>query len=946
MGSWAKFAPPTIANGKVYVPTFDNAFNVYGLLTNVNAPPVVSLTSPAANAAVSSGVTLTATAADTDGTIAGVDFYANGTYIGSGTVSGGVYSFVWTNMASGGYSLTAVATDNGNANAASTAVPIFVFGTGGGLTGSQTTPVGTQNLSTLGTDDWAHWGLTLASSYNHKSGAGGTISNFSTVGGGSAIRYTNNPNGFTWTGGTPTPTATATTNAVFVAGLNQGFTFTAPADLKTRTLVVYAGVFNSGSKLVAHLSDNSAPDYVDTSLVVLSAAAKSGMYTLTYKAGSAGQTLTVTYTQVSGSAGNITLQGAALATIAKPTPTITWVTPADIVYGTQLGSGQLNATASVPGAFSYTPAAGVVLNAGNGQTLQVAFTPTDTSTYNSATASVSINVSKATPAISWPDPADIVFGTALGATQLSATTTPAGSFAYNPPATTLLGGGATQLLQVTFTPTDTGNYTTATASAHINVSKATPTITWANPASVLSGTVLGGTQLNASANVPGSFVYAPASGTVLAEGNGQTLTATFTPDDLADYTTGIKTVTIDVAPNTPPGNSVLVTPPVSGGAPPTTLTFGTILASGTTTVTGSVSGPDLPTGFQLGTPAIFIDVTTTAQFAGSVTLCFSYAGVSYGDTSHLRLLHYAGGAWVDVTTSVDQNLQIICGATSSLSPFAMAQVTPTAPVITWTNPGDITYPAPLGDTQLNATASVPGSFSYAPPSSTVLNPGAGQTLSVTFTPDDLSLYTTATSSVQINVAKATPTVNWANPADITLGTALGATQLNATASVPGTYAYTPPASTILGAGNGQALSVTFTPADGTRYTPVTTGVQINVLGAAPNVSGALTIVRGGFRLVAATGRFQQSVTVKNNGAPLNAPVSLALDGLSANAQLYQASGVTSCAAPSGSPYATVNVGADNVFGAGEQVTVVLEFVNPSKAGISYAPRVLAGPGCR
>ena len=48
----------------------------------------------------------------------------------------------------------------------------------------------------------------------------------------------------------------------------------------------------------------------------------------------------------------------------KATPTITWSTPADITYGTALSATQLNATASVPGTFVYTPAAGTVLNAG------------------------------------------------------------------------------------------------------------------------------------------------------------------------------------------------------------------------------------------------------------------------------------------------------------------------------------------------------------------------------------------------------------------------------------------------------------------------------------------------------------------------------------------------------------------------------------------------------
>ena len=72
----------------------------------------------------------------------------------------------------------------------------------------------------------------------------------------------------------------------------------------------------------------------------------------------------------------------------KATPTITWATPADITYGTALGATQLNATASVPGTFVYTPAAGTVLNAGAAQTLSVTFTPTDAANYTTATATV------------------------------------------------------------------------------------------------------------------------------------------------------------------------------------------------------------------------------------------------------------------------------------------------------------------------------------------------------------------------------------------------------------------------------------------------------------------------------------------------------------------------------------------------------------------------------
>ena len=57
----------------------------------------------------------------------------------------------------------------------------------------------------------------------------------------------------------------------------------------------------------------------------------------------------------------------------------------------------------------------------------------------------------------------------------------------------------------------------------------------------------------------------------------------------------------------------------------------------------------------------------------------------------------------------------------------------------------------------------------------------------------------------------TPTMTWPNPANIVYGTALSATQLGATASVPGTFTYTPGVGTILQAGSGQTLSVGFTP---------------------------------------------------------------------------------------------------------------------------------------
>ena len=79
-----------------------------------------------------------------------------------------------------------------------------------------------------------------------------------------------------------------------------------------------------------------------------------------------------------------------------------------------------------------------------------------------------------------------------------------------------------------------------------------------------------------------------------------------------------------------------------------------------------------------------------------------------------------------------------------------------------------------------------------------------------------------------SIAKATPVLTWANPTDIIYGTLLSATQLNATADVAGTFAYTPAAGMKLNAGPNQELSVAFTPTDAANYNGTSKTVQINV----------------------------------------------------------------------------------------------------------------------
>ncbi len=74
---------------------------------------------------------------------------------------------------------------------------------------------------------------------------------------------------------------------------------------------------------------------------------------------------------------------------------------------------------------------------------------------------------------------------------------------------------------------------------------ATPVISWATPDPIIVGTALSSAQLNATANVPGSFVYSPGAGFVLPAGQ-YTLKASFTPSDPTRYATAKAYVNLTV----------------------------------------------------------------------------------------------------------------------------------------------------------------------------------------------------------------------------------------------------------------------------------------------------------------------------------------------------------------------------------------------------------------
>ncbi len=279
------------------------------------------------------------------------------------------------------------------------------------------------------------------------------------------------------------------------------------------------------------------------------------------------------------------------------------------------------------------------------------------------------------------------------------------------PAGSLAVGGDT--VTVTYTPdtSSVATFSAATGTTAVTVtatSKTSPLVAWSYPSPITYGTALGPAQLDATANVPGAFVYNPFSGTVLSAGQ-QVLTVNFTPTDTATYATA--------------------------------------------------------------------------------------------------------------------------------TDMAILTVNKASPAITWATPAPISYGTTLNAAQLNATANVPGLFTYSPGAGSTPHAGPA-VLTATFTPTDATDYAATTSTVTLTVNKAAPTITWPTPASVSVGTALTSAQLNASASTPGTFVYTPPAGTVMSSIGSVTLSAAFTPTDATDFNAASSSVTLTVTAAVPPPSAS------------------------------------------------------------------------------------------------------------
>ncbi len=242
-------------------------------------------------------------------------------------------------------------------------------------------------------------------------------------------------------------------------------------------------------------------------------------------------------------------------------------------------------------------------------------------------------------------------------------------------------------------------------------------------------------------------------------------------------------------------------------------------------------------------------VTTNAGCSGGTLLCTVPANsspircdvTSLPTGTHAITAYFAGDANHFPATSAALTQEVYAGvAPTFTSPDSVTFTIGTPATFSVTTTG-----APTPTLTYEPYENWPAGLSFSLPGDGTLVfagvPGAGDAGTY-----EMHLHATngvapaAEQVLQIVVKKRVPTIVWAAPEPIVVGTALDATQLLAVAMdgnapIAGTLDYSPPAGTLLDTGPGQVLSVTFTPQDGATYDSVTQTTTIDVLRKTPAI---------------------------------------------------------------------------------------------------------------
>jgi len=733
------------------------------VFTLTGAPGVqVTITNPASGATFNApaAIPLAAAAATTTGTVQNVAFYSSGVELGETYAA--PYAVTWTNVPMGDYAITAIASDTAGNTCTSPVVNVTVVGA---LAQVSITP--TNAIVPLG--DTTQFAVT----------------------GSDALGNVLNPQpAFSW-------------SVNYDGTINSTGLFTAGGLIGGPVQVVASSGGVAGTALVSVVSTNVNGTFGNTNDGTLTdslyssgswinacrflAASNTQVSTVSAKVvGVSGRYQCAIYTDSGGNPSGLLGGTAQLTNTSSGWRTFKLATP------TTLTNGQYYWLAI----WSDDTNAAVYYSASNGVLRWGKYTygtwPNPVVTTGGSTLDYCIRADtggKTNPAVSWSSPADIVYGTALSATQLNATSPVPGTFTYTPPAGTVLNAGLSQWLYVAFVPQDTNGFFGAIASVPLNVQPKPLTVTVSNAARLFaqSNPAFGGTI---SGLVPGDNISA-SYGTIATPsspvGTYPIAPAFIDPASrLPDYAVTISNGTLTILQ----AASALTWPS------PAPVTYGTALTSAQLNATANVpgsfvytpaAGAILPAGSAalsvLFTPADSLDYTPAS---GSVNLPVQPAPLTVTASN--------------VSRSYGQTNPVLGG------------------IITGIQNGD------------NITAT------YSTPATT--NSALGNYLIIPALVDPsgrLPNYLVTSNAGTLTIVQATPLLSWPAPAPVVYGTALGAGQLNASASVPGVFAYNPPAGTVLASGTN-ALMVSFSPTDTTNYLGTTAGVTLAVMPAPLSVA--------------------------------------------------------------------------------------------------------------
>jgi len=639
--------------------------------------------------------------------------------------------------------------------------------------------------------------------------------------------------------------------------LVSGATLDGTVEFGLNSLTSYGIISLSGSAtlagtLTAHLNNGYVPIAVGTSFPVVAYGSESGTFTIT-------NLPAVAVWQPIYGATALNLK------VVKLVPQMTWAKPANIVYGTALGSGQLDTTFASPvsggtnitGTFTYTPASGTILDWGSNQTLTVKFTPKDVTDFTNVTGAQTITVTKAPLTVTANNnskiygqsftPADTAYtisGLVNGDTVTSATLASTGGAPTSPVS------GSPYAITITNAVGDGGltNYNIAYVNGSLTVTKAALTVTASPETKTYGQTVLFGSGSTLFTSTGLQNGEAVGSVTLAVSGNGGADTAavagspyTITPSAAAGgtFNAGNYSITYDNGQLTVNKASLTVT--ATGPA----MTYGTALTTGSSTVNFSTAG--------LVNSEVVSSVTLTPNAAGLSATTAAGAGYTVTPSAATGTGTFATGNYnITYTPYAGTVAQAPLTITASAQSKTFGQTATFGGGSTkFTSSGlkntDAISTVTITDTDGGgASGAAVGGTYYLTPSAAVFSTGASANYSIAFDTGLLAV-TKATPTVTVTVGAYTYTglpqgpgaVTFSTPADTGAVTwsyaGTGGTTYAASATPPtaaGTYTAT---ATVAADGNNNQAS-----SSATAFTIGKAALTVTATGPAMTYGTALT----------------------------------------------------------------------------------------------------------